>query len=163
GTSSGWFRDVPYESRVDVDHRRATPRRTESPSANGRALRCCSAVLPGLRDELLLDAVEEALLLVVLLRAGGRAQRLAELLQQGALLLGEGGGRHHEDAHVLVAATAPAQVRDALAAQDEHLVALRARRDGERRLAVHRRHLYLGAERGLDEVDRQLVEDVVLV
>src|SRR5262249_10897427 len=68
----------------------------------------------------------------------------------------------YQDPHadqVVAAASAP-QPRHALAAQPQHGAALRAGRQLQLLVAVERRHVDLVAERGLGDVDGQLVDDV---
>src|SRR5262249_48117969 len=94
-----------------------------------------------------------------------------ELAQQLLLLLGQVLGRLHEHAHELVAARARVELRQALAAQAEHLAALRALGDGHLGAPAQRRDLARVAERELREGARHLghqvgaaaLEDLVLV
>src|SRR5205823_7444502 len=72
--------------------------------------------------EQLADLVEERLRLRVRLFPRHRG----ELLQQLALLLVQLLRHFHRDAHVLIAAVSAVEVRDPLAAQPEHLAALRS-------------------------------------
>src|SRR5438034_16251 len=95
---------------------------------------------------------------------GGRAGLdLRELVKQRPLLAREFGRRPNVLPHVEVATTAVAHLGQALAADAVDHPGLRARLDLERRVAVGRRHLDLGAERRLAEGDREVVENVVPV
>ena len=62
-----------------------------------------------------------------------------------------------------VDAAAPAEVRQPLPPQHQHLARLDAGGDRQRLAAQHRRHLHLHPERGLAERYRQDVDDVVPV
>src|SRR5262249_60573270 len=66
----------------------------------------------------------------------------------------------HDDAHQLVAATVPVQIRNAEATQTNEVSRLRAGRDLHPALAVERRHVDLGAERSLGEAHRHLAHHV---
>src|ERR1700674_3373985 len=95
----------------------------------------------------------------VRLLAGEGREAFEELL----LLLGEVRRRLDRDAHVLVAALAAAQGRDALAAQPEDLTRLRTGRDLHRHRAVEGGHVDLGAERRLRKADGHLADDLGLL
>src|SRR6266581_1401775 len=101
--------------------------------------------------EQLAHLVEEALAPRV---ADGLAGLVGELLEELALARGQVGRGLDDDADVLVAARLAVALGDALAAQAEGAPRLRALGDAHLDLAIERRDLDVGAERGLREADR---------
>src|SRR5207249_9787864 len=100
--------------------------------------------------EHLLVLLEEALAPREHLLAG----HARELLEQFALARGELARRLDDDAHEVVAAPVAVEIGDALAFQLEDRPGLRPRRNAHPQLPLERRHVEVGAERGLREADR---------
>src|SRR5712691_2970837 len=95
-----------------------------------------------------------------LLRHAGQP---SDLTQQGLLLRRQVLGHDHLHHHVLVSAAPAADVGHPPPRQPERLAVLRPGRDGDLDHALDGRDLDPVAERGLDHVDPQLVDDVLLV
>src|SRR6185503_3889636 len=98
-----------------------------------------------------------------LLLLGRRILDLAQLLQQLALLRRELVRGPDVDPHVQIAVPALAQPRQPFGADPVRHARLRAGLDPQHRLAERRRHLHLGAERGLRERDPEVVDQIVAV
>src|SRR6266576_1426098 len=94
---------------------------------------------------------------------GHRIFDLAELFEQLALLDRELVGGPDVHAHVEVAVPGFAEARQPFVAQAIRHAGLRARLHPQLGLAVRRRHLHVGAERGLRERDAEVVDEIVAV
>src|SRR5690606_15696226 len=90
-------------------------------------------------------------------------ERLGKLLQDGLLLVGQAHRRLDRDMAVQITWIARANAPHALAAQSERLAALRAFGNGDFRLAAQRGHLYVSAQGGGREGDRQFTMQIVAV
>ena len=87
------------------------------------------------------------------------AEGVGKFAQQVFLLVGEACRGGDADSDELVAAAAAAQVCDAFASEPENRACLRAFRDIVFDLTVERWDFNLGAECGLDDGDRHVIQD----
>ena len=93
---------------------------------------------------------------------GGAGRRLRSCSKRARSSAVRSRGIDDPDADELVAPPATLHVREAVARKPERPPAARLGRDLHRDLAAERRHLDLGAERGLPGGDRQLDVEIVL-